>query len=207
VTIRGDRYREAPEFVKSLDRVLDLEPELLLPGHHEPVSGKALIRDELLRLRGAVEFVHEKTLAGMNAGKDVRTLMREIELPPELEVGQGYGKVSWSVRAIWESYAGWFHHESTCELYAVPPSATHGDLVELCGGPDSLVERALSKIDAGRFVEAIQLVEIVLSGDPDHAAGLEAMIVAHRGLEQPSVNFWETSWLRKQIADCQARLR
>ena len=34
--------------------------------------------------------------------------MREITLPPELRVGQGYGRVRWAVRTIWESYVGWF---------------------------------------------------------------------------------------------------
>ena len=47
--------------------------------------------------------MHDETVKGMNAGKDVHTLMAEIELPPELDVGQGYGKVSWSLRAIWEA--------------------------------------------------------------------------------------------------------
>jgi len=30
---------------------------------------------------------------GMNAGKDVRTLTREHQLPPALDVGEGYGKI------------------------------------------------------------------------------------------------------------------
>ena len=34
----------------------------------------------------------------MNAGKGIYTLMKEITLPDELYVGQGYGKVSWAVR-------------------------------------------------------------------------------------------------------------
>ena len=44
----------------------------------------------------------------MNAGKDVFTLMHEIKLPPELEVGEGYGNLIWSIRGIYEGYAGWF---------------------------------------------------------------------------------------------------
>ena len=71
--------------------------------------------------------------------------MREIVPPPELALGEGHGKVMWNVRAIWEEYAGWFRYESTTELYAVPPRAVFGDLVELAGGPDAL-------IDAGRVV-------------------------------------------------------
>ena len=66
---------------------------------------------------------------GMNAGADVHTLIREFRVPEHLDVGEGYGKTSWNVRAIWETYAGWFHHRSTTELYAVPPAAVATDVV------------------------------------------------------------------------------
>ncbi len=200
VTIRGDRYRDTTRFIESLDRVLDLQPELLLVGHHEPVSGRELIREELQRLRGAVCHVHDETVRGMNEGRDVYTLMRDISLPPELEVGEGYGKVSWSVRAIWETYAGWFHHRSTSELYAVPASSVHPDLVALAGGPDAVVKRARERLEAGEAVEAIHLAEVALAAAPLHSGALEASLAAHEQLEALSENFWLTSWLRKQIA-------
>ncbi|MCZ6785213.1 MAG: MBL fold metallo-hydrolase [Proteobacteria bacterium] len=201
VTIRGDRYREALRFIESLERVLALEPELLLVGHHQPVSGSSLIRSELERLRGAVQYVHDETVRGMNAGTDVHELMRDIRLPRELEVGQGYGKVSWSVRAIWETYAGWFHHRSTTELYPVPASSVHGDLVELAGGPDAVAKRAREKLDAGAPLEAIHLAEVALGAVPGHRGSLGASIDAHEQLLAESENFWETSWLRKQVGE------
>jgi alkyl sulfatase BDS1-like metallo-beta-lactamase superfamily hydrolase len=200
VTIRGDRYREALRFIESLDEVIALEPELLLVGHHDPVEGRERIRSELLRLRGAVQYVHDETVRGMNEGTDVHTLMREIRLPPELEVGQGYGKVSWSVRAIWETYAGWFHHRSTTELYPVPYWSVHADLVELAGGPDAVAERAQRKAESGAPLEAIHLAEVALAADPAHRGALEASLAAHQRLEAESENFWLTSWIRTQIA-------
>lgn len=200
VTIRGDRYRDALRFVESLDRVLALEPDLLLVGHHDPVEGRDLIRAELQRLRGAVLYVHDETVRGMNEGKDVHTLMREIQLPPELEVGQGYGKVSWCVRAIWETYAGWFHHHSTTELYAVPPWSVHADLVQLAGGPDTVAARAREKLDAGKTEEAIHLAEVALAADAGHRGALEVCLRAHERLEAASENFWLISWLRRRIA-------
>lgn len=198
VTIRGDRYRDALRFVESLDRVLELEPELLLVGHHDPVEGKDLIRSELERIRAATLYVHDETVKGMNEHKDIHTLMKQIELPPELEIGEGYGKVSWCVRAIWETYAGWFHHESTTELYSEPASAIYADLVELSGGPDAIAERASKRLDAGDAVQAIQLVEIVLDGNPLHHRALEVCLAAHEKLDSQSVNFWLSSWLRKE---------
>jgi len=206
VTIRGDRYREALGFVDSLERVLALDAEILLVGHHDPIVGRELIRGELERLRDATLHVHDQTVEGMNAGKDVHTLMREIQLPPELEVGEGYGKVAWNVRAIWENYAGYFHHRSTTELYGVPAESVHGDLAQLSGGADVVAKRAAERLAAGEPLQAIHLVEVALGGDPGNRAALEVGVAAHQQLEAESENFWLSSWLRKKMAELETRL-
>ncbi|RLB45591.1 MAG: MBL fold metallo-hydrolase, partial [Deltaproteobacteria bacterium] len=170
------------------------------------ITGKDTIREELTRLRDAVRYVHDETVRGMNHGKDIHTLMRDIQLPPELEVGEGYGKVSWSVRAIWENYAGWFHHSSTTELYPVPAKSVHGDLAELAGGVDAVVQRAQEKLSSGVPLEAIHLAEIALTAAPTNVGALEAMVAAHEQLERESENFWLTQWLRKQLGELRSTL-
>jgi alkyl sulfatase BDS1-like metallo-beta-lactamase superfamily hydrolase len=206
VTIRGDRYRDALTVAAAAQVVLDLGAEIILYGHHAPVVGRELIATELCVLRDAILYVHDETVKGMNAGADLHTLMAQIQLPPELEVGEGYGKVSWSVRAIWENYAGWFKHESTTELYAQPRSAIYSDLIELSGGPQAIVDRAQLKLAEKKFVEALHLLDIVqpLSGELP-AATLTAL-AAHEGLAADSSNFWLSSWLQNQIRLLRARL-
>ena len=87
VTMRGDRYRDALTAIASVERVRDLQAELLVTGHFAPISGAERINAELTRLRNAIQYIHDQTVAGMNAGKDVRTLMREITLPAEYRSG------------------------------------------------------------------------------------------------------------------------
>jgi alkyl sulfatase BDS1-like metallo-beta-lactamase superfamily hydrolase len=199
VTIRGDRYRDALVVAAAVDTVRALQPEMICYGHHAPVVGKALIRDELTALREAIHHVHDETVRGMNTGKDVHTLMREIQLPHEMEVGQGYGKVSWGVRAIWENYAGWFHHESTTELYSVPPSTVHGDLVELAGGAGALLERAGDKHAQGKHEEALHLLDIIRNAGADTPESRQLGAQVHRALLAESDNFWLSSWLKNQV--------
>lgn len=198
VTMRGDRYRDALTVIATIERVRALKPQMLITGHFEPVAGAELIDAELTRLRDAVQYVHDQTVNGMNAGKDVRTLMAEITLPTDLEVGQGYGKVSWDVRAIWENYSGWFHHRSTTELYPVGPEAVSGDLVELAGA-GSLIARAQVHLDSGAPLKAIHLAEIVTHADPGHEQARAVLKTAHQALLAASGNFWETAWLTTQI--------
>lgn len=206
VTIRGDRYRDALTCAAAVEKVRQLGAEMICYGHHAPVIGAELIESELVALRDAIYYVHDETVKGMNEGKDVHTLMAEIQLPAELEVGQGYGKLPWSIRAIWENYAGWFHHESTTELYAVPQKTIHGDLIDLAGGPDALIDRAQQKLGDGKREEAIHLLDIVLSQQPDHAGALTVMIAVHKELLEETGNFWLSSWLNNQIKVLTERL-
>jgi alkyl sulfatase BDS1-like metallo-beta-lactamase superfamily hydrolase len=196
VTMRGDRYRNALTAIGSVERVRELQPELLVTGHFDPISGVDRINAELTRLRDAIQYVHDQTVDGMNAGKDVRTLMQQVALPAEYEVGQGYGKVSWDVRAIWENYSGWFHHRSTTELYSVGSDAVSDDVVQLAGA-DALVDRAREHLDAGRPLHAIHLAELLPA---DHSGSRGVLREAHEKLLADTENFWERAWLTEQIA-------
>jgi glyoxylase-like metal-dependent hydrolase (beta-lactamase superfamily II) len=199
VTIRGDKHRDALRYVETLDVLLGLDAELLLTGHFDPVAGGDLIRAELLRMKQAVLFVHDAVVAAMNAGKDVFSVMRELRLPPELEVGEGYGKVPWSARAIWETYQGWFHGRSTTELYAVPHWSVSPELVALAGGPGPVAEAAQKRAESAP-VEALHLAEAALAADPRHRGALAASLAAHRALRSRATNFWEVKWLEHEIA-------
>lgn len=200
VTVRGDRYRDALAYVDSVDRIRALRPVRLVTGHFEPIEGEELIENELRRMRDATKWVHDRTIEGMNAGKDVHALMREITLPADLDVGEGYGKVAWNVRAIWETYAGWFHHRSTTELYAIPPAAVAPDIVNAVGA-DTLIASAKARLAAGQPVEALQLLDVVLSAEPDDGSAKRVAIDAHAVLLSESTNFWETAWLKRRIAE------
>ena len=198
VTMRGDRYRDALTYIESLDLVLDLGPDRLLTGHFDPIESADRIATEVTATRDAMQWVHDRAVDGMNAGTDVHTLMHEIRTPDHLDIGEGYGKTSWNVRAIWENYAGWFHHRSTTELYDVSPGAVATDLVAAAGA-DALVGVARARLDAGEPVVALHLTDIVLAADPADADARAVAAAASRSLLDASSNFWERAWLTRSI--------
>ena len=100
--------------------ILDLAPERLLTGHFDPIEGSDRIATEVTAMRDSTQWVHDRTVDGMNAGSDVHTLMPRSPHRTTLMSVRGTARRSWNVRAIWETYAGWFHHRSTTELYEVP---------------------------------------------------------------------------------------
>jgi len=197
-TLRGTQPRWALDYINSLNKVMALGPEILLPSHGRPVIGTALIGKTLTRYRDAIQYVHDAVVRGMNAGKDVFTLMREIKLPADLDVGEGYGKLTWSIRGIYEGYAGWFDM-NPATMYEVPPSSVYPDIARLAGGADALAKAALARVEAGQPVEALHLTAIALTAEPGNAPAVAARLKALEYLRDHSQNTNERGWLTYSI--------
>lgn len=208
-TLRGDKPRLVRNYLKSLETVRDLDAEIIVTGHGDAVVGKERIRADLDKLHAAVSYVRNYTLEGMKAGRDVHTLMREFAWPAGLEIGEYHGKASWAVKSIWREYSGWMHYEDgTTALYGVPRSSVDADIAELAGGADRLAERARAKMEQGRPLEAIHLVDIALGAESGNVPALRVRKAAHEALlkECGGSNLSETMWLRSEIAECAKRL-
>lgn len=200
-TIRGDRARSVPTFIQDVQRLIDFGAQLLITGHDAPIAGADRIRADLTKLRDAVRYVHDETVAGMNAHKDLHTLMREIRLPPHLALAPGRGPLHWYVRSVWEEYSGWFLQESTTELYGVPQRAIWRQLAEFAGGPDGLAAAAQARLAAGHPLEAIHFTDIALGVSARHRRSLEVYIEALEMLIDRSAGtaFDEMGWLESEI--------
>lgn len=208
-TLRGDKPRLVWNYLKSLEKLRALGAELIITGHGEPIHGRDRIRADIDKMHAAVSWVRDYTIDGMNAGKNVHMLMREVALPDHLKIGEFHGKVSWAVKTIWEEYAGWFHYEDgTTELYGVPRSSVNSDIVELAGGVGALTDRARQHVEAGRPLQAIHLLDIALETDPDNMSGLKVKKTAleHLLVASGGSNLSETMWLKSEIAEADARL-
>lgn len=196
--IRGTKPRWCLDWITSLDTILALKPEIVLSGHGEPIVGNGEITRRLTRYRDAIQYVHDETVKGMNSGKDVFTLMQEIKLPATFDLTEGFGKVSWSVRGIYDGYAGWYDG-NPASMYETPPSSVYPDLVRLAGGSEAIARLALEKIDAGKPVEALHLTDVILAYDPKDISALKARIKAMEDLHRRTQNHIEGGWLEYGI--------
>jgi alkyl sulfatase BDS1-like metallo-beta-lactamase superfamily hydrolase len=200
-TLRGDKPRWALQFIESIKTLRALRPELVLTGH-EAIEGAEHIEREVTKIIDSVQWVHDRTVEGMNAGKDLWTLMREVVPPPELALTEEYGKVAWNVRATFHEYTGWFDFaRGTTDLYGVPPSAVAADVVELCGGAEPLAKRASAYVADGKPLEALHLADIALAAEPGCQAARDAKRAALELLNQQTggKNLWERMWIASEI--------
>jgi len=204
-TLRGTRPRWPLEYIASLEKVLALEPEIVVPSHGPAIVGKDNIRAQLTKMRDAIVYVHDAVLKGMNAGKDVHTLMAEIKLPPELDVGEGYGKISWSVRGIYDGYAGWFSGDPA-EMFPQGRNSISPELVKLAGGPKAIAAEAMKLVSQGKLVEALHMTSIGLEGAPGDLDVKRARVAAFEALIRASTNRNELGWLNQGLAQAKAGL-
>jgi len=202
-TMRGEKVRKPIEYIQSLNKMIPLGAEMILPAHPPIVStGEAEITAGLKRMRDAIQYVHNQVVSGMNEEKTVYQLMAEIVLPEELTLSQQHGRVSWAVKSIWEYYATWFHFDSTVELYAVPPNAVYADVGNLVGS-DVLTQQAEEYMLSDEPVKAIQVLEMANAADDSYVPAWQshrkALSILLKRAEGGLANNYEIFWLRMQI--------
>jgi alkyl sulfatase BDS1-like metallo-beta-lactamase superfamily hydrolase len=202
-TVRGEKTRDPLGYVAALNRLLELRPKVLLPAHFDRVDGEAYVVRTLEVTRDGVQYVYDETVKGMNAGKSVYELMESVRLPPELEISQGHGKVSWNVRAVWELLAGWFYYEDIADLYTVPAREVYPDLVELSGGSPAVVSRAKQRFLGGDALAALRLLDVAKSTGEESREAMALRLQIFEGLlkasEEGYDNMSETGILRASV--------
>ena len=208
-TMRGEKIRKPVEYIQSLNTVIALDPDMIVPSHKDPIADKQLIRDGLIKMRDATQYVHDSTIAGMNAGKTLEDLMVEIQLPAELALPQEHGKVSWAVKSIWEYYATWFHFDDTTELYAVPMESVYADFLA-ASDPSKLVATAQAHLDAGNPLKALHLAAVLLGeGEANRDALMirrDALLQLRERAQTTDNNSYEIYWLNYRLRDTESKL-
>lgn len=204
-TLRGTRPRWALDYVQSLDTVIGWQPEILAPSHGNPIYGRDAVRDTLTEYRDAIQHVHDETVRGANAGKDVYTLMNEVELPPGFELNQTYGNVPWSVRGIYDGYVGWFDG-NVSNMFSTPARSIYPELVEMAGGVEVVADRAAEMVEQDDLQRALHMSDIALAADPSNVTALQAKRDALARLLAVSANLNEMGWLNAGIIEIDERL-
>ena len=200
-TFRGTTTRPMLGYIRAIKRALDFNPKLFLPGHDSPIIGKNNVKKEVTMFYNTLKYIHDETVKGMNQGKDVFTLMKEIRLPSELKIAPYFGKLAWTIRGIFHEYAGWFD-EDPASMYTVPISGVYSDIVELAGGEAKIVDRASAYLKEGSHIKVLHLTKIVLGTNPGHHEANRVRLEALKKLRASTYNYIERIWLDYGIRLC-----
>ncbi len=145
---RVQRYVE--EWAIALREMAALKPALLLPAHGEALSEPDAIRENLLVLAEALEFVVARTLEGLNAGLRKDQIAASIELPEHLashpSLGARYVTAQDISKMVLKRYTGWWD-DIPSHWSPMPREAEARAITDLAGGLDRLVDAAREALD------------------------------------------------------------
>ena len=170
--IRGARLRIPEGWIASLEKMIELAPEYVVPSHTRPVVGGAAARTALTAYRDGIKSILDQTIQGMTQGERPGELARHVKLPPDLAgnpyLQEFYGSVEWTVRGIYADRVGWFDGNAT-NLYPLPEKDRAAKLIGLIGGPDVVLARGREALTAREFTWAAELADYVLANDGANA--------------------------------------
>ena len=162
--IRGSQYRDIAAWTDSLKEIMAYPAKALLPGHTRPILGQEKIQEVLGNFCGAIESVLLQTLDCMNQGMTESETAEAVKLPEEYlglpYLGEFYGTIDWSVRAIYHGYLGWFDGNPT-NLNRLPDCVMAEEILDLAG-EEAVYARAEERYGEGNYQMTVQLCDLIL---------------------------------------------
>ena len=190
-TIRGTTFRNLKQWYQSLDKMRDLNPEYLVPCHTRPIVGAKKIQEILTNYRDAIQYVHDQSIRGINAGLTPDELAEQIKLPPHLAeapyLQPFYGNVSWSVRSMFTGNLGWFDGDAAT-LQPLTRKEQARQVARLAGGEKELVRHAKELLEKKEFQAALELTGHLIQLNPGHAEAKDIRIKALSALGEREEN-------------------
>jgi alkyl sulfatase BDS1-like metallo-beta-lactamase superfamily hydrolase len=193
--------RYAGEWAAALREMAALGPEILTPGHGVPVIGADRVKQALENTASFLESIHEQTLALMNRGVSLDTVLHTVKAPVELlnlpYLRPVYDETEFIVRNIWRLYGGWYDGTPS-HLKPAPEKDLAEEIARLAGGAHELSARAEELAKSGDLRMACHLADWAYMVSPEdkrvrEAAGRVYMARAEAETSTMAIGIYRTA--------------
>ena len=117
-----------------------------------------------------------------------------------MEVGQGYGKVSWTCsRYLGKLMRDGFTTAPPPSSIQCPLPASQVILWNSLEAQRQYCSERRRNLTRGKHEEAIYLLDIIRDSGADNSPSRKLGIQVHKAMLQATDNFWLSSWLKNQI--------
>ncbi len=189
--LRGGPYRDVLQWANSVKKMAAHPALALVPGHTKPVIGAERVNETLTNYHEAIQFVHDKTLEGMNKGMTPDQLVDYVKLPPELArqpyLTEYYGRVDTAVRAIFSGYLGWFSGNPT-QLASPSQVTVSRQIANLAGGEQALLAALDKAMDERNYAWSLMLADYLIALETYSMPATRIKIQALRALADGTLN-------------------
>ena len=169
-TIRGTSYRDTYKWYKSVDEMRAYNPTYLVSSHGPYLSNKKEVQERLTIYRDAIQYIHDYAIRGANKGKTPDELVEEFVYPQffkeNFDLREQYGKVSWSIRNVYNGYLGFFDGKAV-NLEPLSTKDRSKKLFKIIGSKSNLIALINEAIDDNELQWAAELGQIGVINFPN----------------------------------------
>lgn len=196
-TLRGALVRDALEWSRQINKALYLfgrDAEVMFASHSWPRWGNDRIQEVMRTQRDAYAHLNNGVMHLANQGVTINEIHRIYRVPEALEqkwAARSYhGSVEHNSRAVINRYLGyWDGNPAT--LIPLAPRESAPLFVDMMGGADAIIARAEQLMADGDYLLAIEILNKLVYGEPEHLAGRRLLADAFEQVgyqqESPSV--------------------
>jgi len=188
----------------AMEKMVEKEAELLVPGHGRLIEGKEKVNEALSIRAEAMHFVHDEVVKRLNEGKWFEQIYHEMMeiFPKKLKNSkiliEIYGCYRFAVHAAYRLYHGWYNSGNPTDLF---PSKS-GDIAKeflKINTKESYLEHGKTLYDAGKKQLALHILDVIINGreDENDITLFEALNLKHKILKEKQKE--ETSFIASNI--------
>ena len=144
------------------------DAEIMIPGHGLPIYGKDRIQEALSTTADFLQDIEEQTLILMNQGKSLNEVFHKVKISSEILnkpwLRPVYDDPKFLIKMIWRRYGGWWDGEYDRLLPDTRENEAK-EWVELSGGIDAIINKALDNLNNKKYKLAAHLIEVAYYAD------------------------------------------
>lgn len=157
----------------TLDRLVELRPEILIIEFGEYVTGEDHINERLTTTAHALRWLRREVVDRLNRGMNEREILADLDYPPEVFdlpwLTWAYGSPDYIVRDLVREESGWWDRNPT-SLHPAPPSDVARATFDAIADPDGVIARAEALAAESRVQLAMHVIDLVALGPDDEPA-------------------------------------
>ena len=172
--------RLTARWADTLDRLIELRPEILVIEFGAFVTGEDLITERLTTTAQALRWLRSEVVDRLNRGMNEREILADLDYPPEVFdlpwLTHVYGSPDYIVRDLVREESGWWDRNPT-SLHPAAPADVARATFDAIDDPDAVIARAEALAADGQPQLAMHVIDLVALGPDDEPAVARARTI------------------------------
>jgi uncharacterized sulfatase len=172
--------RLTARWADTLERLVELRPEVLVIEFGPFVTGEDLIAERLTTTAEALRWLRTEVVDRLNRGMNEREILADLEYPPEVFdlpwLTHFYGSPDYIVRDLVREESGWWDRNPT-SLHPAAPADVARATFDAIADPDAVISQAEALAADGQPQLAMHVIDLVALGPDDEPAVTRARAI------------------------------